>query len=258
MVGLIKQFWKAIGVAFFLLGIFWLPKDLEDYPQAAEPWLRFIAMVDQNTALWFFSSCLAAWIGLTDVRRFIAKKRQEKLSRPKPETESDIFLRERIIEFGQRYYVPATDALNEALRISSYVVKDAWDHPAKLFVFSAFSNDITYNPVYRRIFGGMEDKSNLRRRDLERMMISALNEYGIRSHKLQHVVSLLASENKPLSLHQFDKKLAEFWSSRQDLIQVLRDIQSLPGLSELRSYNIETYIDDRNKWDMSVIQRALN
>jgi hypothetical protein len=258
MMYLVKHFGKAIGVFLLLYGIFWIPKDLEDYSEAAEPWRKAFATLDQNTALWVFAIALSLWIAATDVRRFIEEQRRRILSRPKPETHADKILKERIIEFGKRYYVPATDALNEALRISAYVVKDAWDHPAKLFVFSAFSDSNSYNPEYRRLFDNPVQAARLSRLDLERAAVSALNEFGIRSHKLQHVVSLLQKEGKSIEIHEFDKKLADFWSARKATISVLRDIQSLPGLSDLRVYNVATYIDDKEKWDMTIIESALH
>ncbi|KQS89818.1 hypothetical protein [Rhizobium sp. Leaf386] len=253
-----KHFGRAFSFFLLLSGIFWLPKDFEDYSTAAEPWKRAYSALDQNTALWIFSTVLFVWIFATDVRRFLEEQRSKLAARPKPETSADIFLKERLIEFGKNYYVPATDAQNEALRLSAYVVKDSWDHPAKLFVFMAFSRITTYDAKYRTLFGGSVNIANLSRTNLEAALVAALTEYGVRSHWLQHVVTLLYEENKPLDLHGFKSQLTKFWHARQAMIAVLKDVQTLPGLSDIKNYDISTYIDDKEKWNMSVIEKALN
>ena len=52
---ILSSAWKTIGVAMFLFGIFWLPKDIEDWTEAGEPWKKALSMIDQNTALWIVS-----------------------------------------------------------------------------------------------------------------------------------------------------------------------------------------------------------
>jgi hypothetical protein len=59
----IIRFWASIGFALTLYGIFWLPKDIEDRGDAAAAWQRWIAMFDQNTALWAFSISALLYIG---------------------------------------------------------------------------------------------------------------------------------------------------------------------------------------------------
>ncbi len=58
----IIRFWASLGFALTLFGIFWLPKDIQDWKDAAQPWKRALAMVDQNTALWVFSIVLLLYL----------------------------------------------------------------------------------------------------------------------------------------------------------------------------------------------------
>lgn len=70
-----KKFGSLIATASFLFAVFWLPKDLEDSPQAIQPWKRILSMVDQNTALWAFALCALAYIFWMDARPFISAYR---------------------------------------------------------------------------------------------------------------------------------------------------------------------------------------
>jgi hypothetical protein len=68
------KFWAGIGFSLTLSGIFWLPKDLSDWKQAADPWQKMFVMIDQNTALWAFSLCALAYIFWIDLRPLIKGK----------------------------------------------------------------------------------------------------------------------------------------------------------------------------------------
>jgi hypothetical protein len=59
-----------------------VPKDIEDWEQAAEPWKRWLSMVDQNTALWCFAVIAFLYIFWMDVKpriqwRFSRADREE-------------------------------------------------------------------------------------------------------------------------------------------------------------------------------------
>lgn len=68
MLANILRFWRALCVVLTLFGIYWLPKDAQDYGAAAEPWQRAWSMVDQNGALWALVLVFGGWIIWSDVR----------------------------------------------------------------------------------------------------------------------------------------------------------------------------------------------
>lgn len=60
--------WRGLGLALMLFGIFWLPKDVQDSPEALAPWLQFTKTVlTQNYALWLLSAGLVVWILIRDL-----------------------------------------------------------------------------------------------------------------------------------------------------------------------------------------------
>ena len=65
------RFSATIAFILTLLGIFWVPKDLEDWEVAAEPWMRWLSMFDQTAALWAFSVAALIYILWMDARPFL-------------------------------------------------------------------------------------------------------------------------------------------------------------------------------------------
>lgn len=78
MLKVISRFWRAIGAASLLLAIFWLPKDIADSAEAAEPWRRALTVVDQNAALWLFSVGVLSWLIWTELRPLVSQWRAPK------------------------------------------------------------------------------------------------------------------------------------------------------------------------------------
>jgi hypothetical protein len=66
---IIKSSWLFVVTAATLLGIFYVPVDTIGIENAAEPWRRWLAMVDQNTALWVFSICLTLYLAWIEAAR---------------------------------------------------------------------------------------------------------------------------------------------------------------------------------------------
>lgn len=64
----LNRFKAVIGFALFLFAVFWIPKDVIDWEQAAAPWWDILAMVDQNTALWAFAVMALIYICWIDIR----------------------------------------------------------------------------------------------------------------------------------------------------------------------------------------------
>jgi hypothetical protein len=64
----IIRIWKTIGVLLVAFGLYWLPKDIQDSGQAAEPWQRAWALVDQNTLLWVALVVMGGWVIYSDLR----------------------------------------------------------------------------------------------------------------------------------------------------------------------------------------------
>lgn len=62
MLKVIKSAWWLIVSAATLIGIFYIPADVDGVGEAAVPWMRVINMIDQNTALWIFSLTLLTYL----------------------------------------------------------------------------------------------------------------------------------------------------------------------------------------------------
>lgn len=82
MFRVIKKFWDVFVALLTLLGIYQLPKDLQDAPEASSPWRKLIAMLDQNTALWLFAGIATAYIIWVDIRPFLYQWRDKRWPKP--------------------------------------------------------------------------------------------------------------------------------------------------------------------------------
>ena len=71
MLRVIPHFRKLIAGILMAFGIFWVPKDVQDLDQAADPWRKFVAMIDQNTALWLLVIALLFALGYSEGRIFL-------------------------------------------------------------------------------------------------------------------------------------------------------------------------------------------
>lgn len=83
MLTVLKRMRASIAVLMSLVGIFWLPKNIEDIGEAAGTWRRFAAMIDQNAALWALALTSAVYIVWMDIRPYV----RARFGSPKPLTE---------------------------------------------------------------------------------------------------------------------------------------------------------------------------
>jgi hypothetical protein len=72
MIWLTKRIWVLVVSVATLIGIFYIPADTIGIEEAARPWQRWLAMIDQNTALWIFAICCVCYMGWIEVRPFLA------------------------------------------------------------------------------------------------------------------------------------------------------------------------------------------
>lgn len=63
----VRRIAAPLSLLLSLFGVYWLPKDAADWRQAAEPWGQLLRLVDQNTALWIFSSACCLYILLASI-----------------------------------------------------------------------------------------------------------------------------------------------------------------------------------------------
>lgn len=136
MLTIISPFKRTFGVLMAALGIFWLPKDVQDYEQAVQPWQEMAAMVDQNTALWAFVAVLVAVIAWSDGRAFVAKRRlknaREEFDAWKA-SRTRFTIREAACVFlgvHPRDYEQSLDAQSQANEILYYVRRGLIPHAA--------------------------------------------------------------------------------------------------------------------------------
>ncbi|MFN3363946.1 MAG: hypothetical protein ACK40W_08280 [Allorhizobium sp.] len=68
------RFYASIAFALTLLGVFWLPKDVQDWQDAAGPWRDLFSAVDRVTALWVFSAFALLYIFWIDLRPIVKNR----------------------------------------------------------------------------------------------------------------------------------------------------------------------------------------
>ena len=72
MLKILKILAETTTVLLALMGLFWLPKDMEEWKQAAAPWKRGLAAIDLTTILLITVILLVLWLLWNDVRPYIA------------------------------------------------------------------------------------------------------------------------------------------------------------------------------------------
>lgn len=73
-----NSIWRLILAALTLLGVFYLPVDIQQSDQALKPWQKLIAMIDQLTALKIFGVLAVFWIAWIDLRPFFYRWRDRR------------------------------------------------------------------------------------------------------------------------------------------------------------------------------------
>lgn len=66
MTGFIRRFWDAILLFGVLLGIYWMPSDIAAWRDAAEPWKRWLAMIDRETVAFLVAGGVFAVVLIRD------------------------------------------------------------------------------------------------------------------------------------------------------------------------------------------------
>jgi hypothetical protein len=126
MFRLARMFWKSITAGMFLLGLFWLPADVQSYDQALGPWQRLWSLFSRETLLWIFALGLFAWLVWTDARPFIRGKFKRKF--PPKHAEICRKLADHLGEMRQL-----------ALASRAWVIRDNKPAPAKRANYVNFS-----------------------------------------------------------------------------------------------------------------------
>lgn len=74
MLFIIRHFWRTILFATAIFGIFWLPKDIEDYSEALPPWANLLSKVDRENAIICVAAILLLWLLWTEFRPLLQGK----------------------------------------------------------------------------------------------------------------------------------------------------------------------------------------
>ena len=80
MMQIFRYFKRGLLAVMTLLGILWLPKDIQDTEEALTPWQGALAMIDQNTALWCLAIALVGVLFWSDGRRFVGQRKADAIA----------------------------------------------------------------------------------------------------------------------------------------------------------------------------------
>lgn len=70
MLWFLKKFHLVISSAAALIGIYYIPIDTLGIEDASGPWRKLLSMIDQNSALWFFSISCVLYLIWVETRPF--------------------------------------------------------------------------------------------------------------------------------------------------------------------------------------------
>jgi heme exporter protein D len=71
----IKHVWKTVIFGSALLGLYYLPADLEGLSAASGPWKKFFAMVSSDGVVWLAAGAVFFWLAWTELRQMIKDRR---------------------------------------------------------------------------------------------------------------------------------------------------------------------------------------
>lgn len=221
---LLSKKYAAIGFATLLFGIFWLPKDIEDAGDAAEVWQRWLAMLDQNTALWAFSFVALAYIAWMDARPFLRSWISDRKKGKPSQFESEA--QRLIVTFTEKAFIPAKNQLSHLTTgISAEYERNRKGDITAQFLRGA---SVKMSRVLDHWSFNMREPTKVVEMDIQelgRMATTLVGNYYESSHRTIEFIKFVLLQNY-LPPEFVLEKIEKFLVSHETLIEHFNDIST--------------------------------
>ena len=171
-----KRAWIALGVLGTLLTLFFLPLSWKQRAELSPAWSPVLHSVDPQVLLIAYAVVLTGWLFWIDIRPEIQHRRVAKAFSA-PDVGDSVQLKEEVVNFATKYVKPAFEDLLEAHRISAYVIKESWDHPANFLVWQAFAQLQSYDGRYFLAVNNNAGMMRLNKGGTQRVTVELLTQY---------------------------------------------------------------------------------
>lgn len=253
----LRRLGATLAFGLMLFGVFWLPKDMADWKDAAQPWGDLLSMVDQNTALWIFAFVAFVYILWVDVRPWAHGKLKARKAARYVDQPDIVAAKSKILSLVGNQLRPATDAAREAVRLSAHIFKDAWpNHPAAELAWFGILDAIRVPKELAALQGALQNTDVLRRTDvttLERALLDAIVSYRVAVHRLQDVVSRLQEHGQLKDRHGFFAAVQVWYPTHEALVSEFVRLQADPTFKTIRKADVKDYLCDP-RYDLKVLE----
>lgn len=230
-----KRAWIALGVLGTVLTLLFLPLSWNQRTDLYIAWGPVLQAIGQ-VLLIAYAVLLTAWLFWIDIRPELRHRRAAREINA-PDTGDALQLKEEVVNFATRYLKPAFEDLLEAHRISAYVIKDSWDHPAKFLIWQAFAQLQSYDGRYFLLVNRPPQMMSLNKVRAQLVSVELLKQYQSKMHNLVDVVKILRDNGKPLTPHLFDRLLRNWLGSHGKMLEALERLQAMPGLERMQEFD---------------------
>lgn len=167
---------------------------------------------------------------------------------PKTKDPEDICrAKDLIAKYVNKHAIPASTAIQEAVKISAYLVKDS-DPNSPLSHFAWIGVLDGGNPKTAE-WKGLADPGvyrNIPISIIEKQLLKNTVNYRKAVHTLNRVIGTLGSGDKSLEAHGFLSVLKQWYPLHERLKTQFAELKTIPQLKILQSVETSTYFDDPN------------
>lgn len=250
-----RRAWIAFGILGTLLTLLFLPVSWKQRADVAATWGPLLQSINVQALLITYAVVLTGWLFWIDIRPEIQLRKATKAFHA-PDAGGSVQLKEEVVNFSTSHLRPAFEALLEANRISAYVIKDSWDHPANFLVWQAFAQLQSYDGQFYLAVTDRVGMMRLNKKTAQIVTLELLKQYRQKMHRLIDTAKILKDNSKPLTLHSFDGLLHKWLDSHSRMVVALKRLQALPGIELLKDFDTETHFESLN-YNAAMIESAL-
>src|SRR6185437_1185859 len=227
--GITRRAWLALGVLGTLLTLLFLPLSWKQRADLFAAWGPLLQRIDVEALLILYAVVLTARLFWVDIRPEIQHRRVARAFNA-PDVGDAIQLKAEVVNFATKRLKPAFEDLLEAGRISAYVIKDSWDHPANFLIWQAFAQLQSYDGRYYLAVNDTASMMRLNKEGAQRVTLELLKQYQRKMHQLIDTCKILIEKGKPLTPHNFEASLRAWLASHSRMLAGLKHLQAQPGL----------------------------
>lgn len=176
-----------------------------------------------------------------------------------PEPEDVARAKDLIAKYVNQYAIPASVAVQEAVRKSAYVVKDS-DPDSPLSHF-AWVGVLDGGDPKTQEWNGLADPDVYRIVPIEIIEAQLLKNtvnYRKAVHTLNRVITTLGPDGKPLKTHGLLSDLGNWLPLHERLKEQFSELRTTPQLKKLHSVRTSIYFDDPNYPDQIFYEAIQN